>query len=94
MLGGIFSFLGRATLEGRGEGAGKGGPFRRVRIEVPTMACEGCARNITGFLSTLNGVHGVKADPKTKIVEVSFDPSKTGEEDFRRAIAGRGYVVA
>lgn len=62
-------------------------------LQVDGMSCTGCERNVQFALSSLPGVKRVKADHKTKVVEVDFDPAANGEEEIRQAIEDIGYTV-
>lgn len=62
------------------------------KIEIKTSAvCGMCKSTIGKALSKETGVTTSKLDVKTKIVTVTYDPSKTSPEKIRKAITMAGY---
>lgn len=64
-----------------------------VKLTVPDMSCGHCKAAIEGELGKLPTVKA-NADPDTKIVEVSYDESRVGEQEIKAAIEEAGYTVA
>jgi|GEM_PF-953413 copper chaperone len=96
MLAKLFSLLRRSSSESREDAKtlSEGYPLQTVSFKVENMACEGCARTIKKIILEFDGAYEVKVDIKTKLVEVSFDPSKTKDSEFRQALLNHGYIVA
>ena len=65
----------------------------RVHLNVPSIACEGCARSIKQALSRLAGVQQVDVNVAAKTVDVEFDSAKTTESEIRQCIEAAGYSV-
>lgn len=62
------------------------------KIEIKTSAiCGMCKSTIEKKLSMEAGVTSSKLDVKTKIVTVTFDPTKTSLEKIKKAITMAGY---
>ncbi|MGD1855284.1 MAG: heavy-metal-associated domain-containing protein [Leptolyngbyaceae cyanobacterium] len=59
-----------------------------LKLMVPNMACEVCAKNITNAIKTVDTNAAVTADPKTKLVNIETD---TAETDIREALKTAGY---
>lgn len=64
-----------------------------VKYLVPAISCEHCVHTIQMELSDLPGVQSVRADAASKIVEIVFDDSITGEE-IKDRLAEINYPVA
>ena len=62
-----------------------------LQFTVPNMACSACAETITQSVTAVDPVAQVKADPKTKRVNIETQ----GDEDrIKQAIAAAGYTIA
>lgn len=66
----------------------------KVILEVPSMHCEGCLSTIIKAVSQIKGVESVKGDLKKRLVIVGYRDGEEVEENIRRKIIGKGYVVA
>lgn len=66
---------------------------KEITYPVEGMDCASCERNIEFAVSSLRGVERVKADHKAKTVQVTLDPSASGEDEVRRAIEDMGYTL-
>ena len=62
-------------------------------LNVEGMSCDHCVKSISSALSAINGVNDVKVDLAQKTVSVVFEPSKTGLDKIKDAIADQGYEV-
>ncbi|MEK7729861.1 MAG: heavy metal-associated domain-containing protein [candidate division KSB1 bacterium] len=71
----------QVTLAGAGE----------VTINVPTIQCNSCAKNIEKALQGLDGVKSAKVNLGTKVAAVSFDADKLQLAEVEKAIAAAGY---
>lgn len=59
-----------------------------VTVEFMTsLDCEGCAKKINETLPYEKGVRDVKIDVPTKVVTVTYDPTKTNNEAIIKAFA-------
>lgn len=56
--------------------------------------CNGCKTKIEKALKKVDGVQSASLDLASKIVEVSFDPSKVDSEKLTKAIEKAGYSAA
>lgn len=63
-----------------------------VKVSVPTMQCESCAKTITGAVKKVDGVENVdvKLDQKSVFVTVS-DRTPQRVADIESAIVNAGY---
>lgn len=64
-----------------------------VKYFVPNISCKHCIHTIQTELSELAGVHSVKADVETKMVEIVFEVPAT-EESIQKLLAEINYPVA
>lgn len=66
----------------------KKGEKKSVTVEFMTsLDCEGCAKKINETLPYEKGVRDVKVDVPTKVVTVTYDPTKTNNEAIIKAFA-------
>lgn len=61
-----------------------------VTIEA-NMSCDGCKKTIENGLAKEAGVKSVVADPKTKMVTVTYDQSKVSDATLVKSIEKMGY---
>ena len=64
-----------------------------VKYSVPAIMCAHCVHTIQTEVADVQGVSSVKADPASKIVEISFDAPAT-EEKIKSLLAEINYPVA
>ncbi len=62
-------------------------------LKVQGMTCGHCELSVQEELEELDGVERAKADRETGDVEVAYDESKVGAEQFREAIEEVGYTL-
>lgn len=62
-----------------------------LQLTVPNMACSACGNTITTAIQSIDPAATVKADPKTKLVNVETQAS---EDSIKQAITNAGYTVA
>jgi len=62
-----------------------------VKINLPTMQCATCKKNIETALKKVDGVTDANVVVKEKIVNVNFDKSKTNLDKIETAITAAGY---
>lgn len=62
-----------------------------LRLTVPNMACDVCAKNITNAVKELDTKATVTANPKTKLVDIE---TETAETAIREALEKAGYPAA
>lgn len=62
-----------------------------LQLKVPDMACSACVDTITKAVTTIDPVAQVKADTKTKLVNIDTQQSETA---MKEAITNAGYHPA
>lgn len=63
-------------------------------IKVDGMSCQGCVKNITGLLSSLEGVGQVEVSLEAGEARVSFDSQKLSRTALCAAIEDAGFDAA
>lgn len=63
----------------------------KTTINIPTIQCGTCKKNITNALNKVDGVINVKVDMSSKTVTVKYDDSKTDVSALENAITAAGY---
>lgn len=66
---------------------------RQAAFKVGGMTCDHCEMSIRKGVEELNGIITVEANYEDSTTHVTFDPSRTGEEEIIAAIEKRGYEV-
>ncbi len=97
MIVSIFAIL-LNTLRIRGIDLGReeveeAGPLAELELVIPNMVCEGCAGKISGVLTVLPGVRGVKSKVPQKHVTVQYEPAKVQERTLKEAVAKAGFTA-
>ena len=64
-----------------------------VKYSVPNIMCSHCIHTIQTEVAELTGVESVKADEKSKVVEISFDSPAT-EEIIKALLVEINYPAA
>ncbi len=64
-----------------------------IKYSVPAISCGHCVHTIQTEVSELAGVTSVKADEKTKAVEITFD-APASEDTIKALLAEINYPVA
>jgi copper chaperone CopZ len=64
-----------------------------IKYSVPAISCGHCVHTIQTEVSELAGVTSVKADEKTKAVEITFD-APASEEVIKALLVEINYPVA
>jgi copper chaperone len=62
-----------------------------LQFKVPNMACSACGDTIIKAIKEIDRTATVRADPKTKLVEIE---TQTSSEAIVEAITAAGYTVA
>ena len=62
-----------------------------VKINVPTIQCGTCKKNIETALKKVDGINSVNVNVKEKITTVDFDKSKTNLDKIETEIIHVGY---
>lgn len=57
------------------------------------MHCAGCAKKVKENISFEKGVKDLDVNAETKLVKVTFDPSKTSVDKLQKAIERLGYTA-
>ncbi|MGE5620694.1 MAG: heavy-metal-associated domain-containing protein [Sphingomonadaceae bacterium] len=63
-------------------------------LHAPDISCMHCVAAIRRAVGKLEGVSAVEADPSTKDVRVTYDPTKVELARIKQAMADEGYPVA
>jgi len=63
-----------------------------ITYSIPSIHCAKCTRTIETELQELQGIQSAKADPATKLVEVTFD-APADEEKIKSLLAEIEYPV-
>ena len=64
---------------------------RTAKINVPTAQCMMCANKIDKALKKVDGVKKVDVDMDIKVVNVTYDATRTDTAKLEQAIAQAGY---
>jgi mercuric ion binding protein len=87
-----LGFIALAFLALIGISCGKSqGDVAVTVIKTPTMVCGSCVKTIEAAVAKLDGVQEVKADLKSKSVEVKYLTAKTTVDAVESVITGAGY---
>lgn len=62
-----------------------------VMVNVPSIQCNSCKRNITKALKGSDGINDVDVDVKGKTVKVTYDKAKTDLSKIESTITAAGY---
>jgi copper chaperone len=65
--------------------------MQNLEIKVEGMHCDGCVKSVTRVLGALPGVSKVEVLLAEGKARLSYDASKSGPSDFKRAIEGAGF---
>lgn len=63
-----------------------------LRLTVPGISCEGCARAVKAALTPVSGVEQVDVDVTEKQVQVKHSGAE--QSDIRRALEQAGYPAS
>lgn len=66
---------------------------KKVTLPIQGMHCASCALKIENKLRKVEGVSKVVVNYATEKATVSYDETKTGLEDFKKAVDSAGYKV-
>jgi len=64
---------------------------QHVMVNLPTMQCAICKKNIETAVSKVDGIVDVNVDKKEKVAHINFDKSKTDLSKIENAITSAGY---
>lgn len=62
-------------------------------LKVEGMSCQHCKMSVEKALKAVEGVAAASVDLEAKTATVTYDPTKAGPEEFKKAIARAGYEV-
>ena len=65
--------------------------MKEISLTIDNMVCEGCAEKISGILEETKGVEDVKTKAMKKIVNITFSPAETNENELIAVLAKAGY---
>ncbi|MFQ5874687.1 MAG: HAD-IC family P-type ATPase, partial [Dehalococcoidia bacterium] len=66
---------------------------RAVKLEVPSIHCQGCEQTVRDAVLTVKGVEGVEIDLDRKLVSVIPRDGDVAESEVREAIVKAGHMV-
>lgn len=69
------------------------GMVQRVSLQVTGMSCTGCEQRLGRALGRMQGVSEAKADYRTGLVDVRFDPAVTDTAGLAERVHEVGYEV-
>jgi len=64
------------------------------KLRVEGMSCTDCEQSIAKGVNELAGIDSISANHLDSTAFVRFDSNKTNLDAIKKAIEGRGYVVA
>jgi len=62
-----------------------------VELKVEGMDCEGCVKSVTRVLSAVPGVVDLEVSLDRGEARFKYDPSMSGQAEFRRAVEDAGF---
>jgi copper chaperone CopZ len=65
-----------------------------VNLRVEGMTCTDCEQSIAKGVNALAGIDSISANHLDSTAFVRFDSKKTNLDEIKKAIEGRGYMVA
>ncbi len=65
----------------------------KITFKLSGLHCSSCAMSIDNALEEIPGVLETNTSFAKSETRVSFDPTKTNQEELKRAIQGAGYQV-
>ena len=65
--------------------------MQTIELKVEGMDCQGCVQSVTRMLNGMPGVGRVEVSLEKALARVTYDPAKSGPEQFKRAIERAGY---
>ncbi len=63
----------------------------KATIQLPTIQCDQCKKNITKAMKNVEGVNDFNIDVDGKVMTVAYDKSKTDLSKVENAITAAGY---
>jgi copper chaperone len=67
--------------------------MEKITLTVKGMTCMGCVKSVRNVLEPIPGVAGVDIVLDNGQTTISYDPAKTGPDQFEAAIQDAGYEV-
>ena len=68
--------------------------MRHIVLNISGMTCSGCTNSVKKVLMALPGVTEADVSLEHGNVSVTYDPAKSGPEDFKAAIDSAGFEVS
>lgn len=65
--------------------------MEHIHVQVPTMQCDICKKNIETAVNKVDGIIDVNVDKKEKVTHVYFDRTKTDVAKIEASITAAGY---
>ncbi len=62
-------------------------------FKVDGMSCGGCVKSVSGVLSAVAGVGKVDVSLERAEAVVSYDPARTGPQEFKRVLDDAGFEL-
>jgi copper chaperone len=60
---------------------------------APDISCAHCVATIKRSVGDLHGVESVDVDPKTKRIDIRFDPARVSLDQIEATLDDEGYPV-
>lgn len=67
--------------------------MKQIALHVVGMHCSGCEQRLQRALARLAGIKRNRADHRTGVVQVAFDPASVSEQAIRACVEQAGYEV-
>jgi copper chaperone len=62
-------------------------------IKISGMTCQGCVKSVTRVLAAVPGVADLEVSLDRGEARFKYDPSLSGQVEFRRAVEDAGFEV-
>lgn len=67
--------------------------IEQVTLKAPDISCGHCVATVTKEVGALDGVNRVDASAETKLVDITFDPSRVTLTTIEATLDEAGYPV-
>lgn len=71
----------------------EGAAMAEEKIHVPSIACDGCVRAVTGAVRKLDGVEEADAGVESKDLVVRYDADRLSRAEIEQAVEDAGHEV-
>jgi copper chaperone len=71
----------------------EGFTMEMVTMKAPDISCEHCVATVKKTVGQFPGVQSVEADAETKIITLTYDPTRADLPKIEEALEEEGYPV-